>query len=337
MSQGQPPGNGDPMEQLRELLVGQERKDLADLRRIVTDPAEMKAILDETQWKRWKEACLGRNNRATFRRVVISNTKTAAGAKPAARAAEPEELEHAVSDYLHEKSGSERKRLLGLNLLKAEDAARVVGLGAEAMARLATAARGATEETLAVWKQNTEQSTRSQLREATPDSVKLRLASMDTYSYERTSSSLSAAPAVWEETVKAELTEPQRAAWQKEIEARTDYRDKTIAATVMSEFDRRVPLTPEQWSSLEPKVEAAVRDYSPDIGRMFSYSYPYAWYLQSYTMFIPIAAVPEKEMKELLTRKQWDAWTSTGEFSNVSNYWENVQSYHTQRMKEKKK
>ncbi len=41
MSQGEPPGNGDAMEQLRELLVGPERKDLADLRRIVTDPGEM--------------------------------------------------------------------------------------------------------------------------------------------------------------------------------------------------------------------------------------------------------------------------------------------------------
>ena len=40
MSQGQPPGNGDRMEELRELLVGPERKDLEDLRRIVTDPAE---------------------------------------------------------------------------------------------------------------------------------------------------------------------------------------------------------------------------------------------------------------------------------------------------------
>ena len=40
MSQGEPPRNGDPMEELRELLVGPERRDLEDLRRIVTDPAE---------------------------------------------------------------------------------------------------------------------------------------------------------------------------------------------------------------------------------------------------------------------------------------------------------
>ncbi len=40
MSEDEPPGDGDPMEQLRELLVGPERKDLADLRRIVTDPSE---------------------------------------------------------------------------------------------------------------------------------------------------------------------------------------------------------------------------------------------------------------------------------------------------------
>ena len=40
MSPGEPPGNGDAMEQLRELLVGPERKDLADLRRRVTEPGE---------------------------------------------------------------------------------------------------------------------------------------------------------------------------------------------------------------------------------------------------------------------------------------------------------
>ncbi len=40
MSPGEPPGDGDAMEQLRELLIGQERKDLADLRRIVTEPGE---------------------------------------------------------------------------------------------------------------------------------------------------------------------------------------------------------------------------------------------------------------------------------------------------------
>src|SRR4249919_2776247 len=40
MIQGDSPGDGDAMEQLRELLVGPERKDLADLRRIVTEPGE---------------------------------------------------------------------------------------------------------------------------------------------------------------------------------------------------------------------------------------------------------------------------------------------------------
>ena len=40
MSQRDAPGDGDAMEQLRELLVGPERKDLADLRRIVTEPGE---------------------------------------------------------------------------------------------------------------------------------------------------------------------------------------------------------------------------------------------------------------------------------------------------------
>ena len=40
MSPGEPPDDGDAMEQLRELLVGPERRSLADLRRIVTEPGD---------------------------------------------------------------------------------------------------------------------------------------------------------------------------------------------------------------------------------------------------------------------------------------------------------
>ena len=40
MSPGEPPGDAEAMEHLRELLVGPERRDLADLRRIVTEPGE---------------------------------------------------------------------------------------------------------------------------------------------------------------------------------------------------------------------------------------------------------------------------------------------------------
>lgn len=40
MSPGEPPGDGEKMEQLRELLIGPERRNLADLRRIVTEPGE---------------------------------------------------------------------------------------------------------------------------------------------------------------------------------------------------------------------------------------------------------------------------------------------------------
>jgi hypothetical protein len=296
---------------------------------------EMKAILDPSQWKHWQEACLTKNSRVV--RTVFAGKKNAPPAGPEThdRAPDPEEVEHAFSDFLHEKTTNERKRLLAINLLKAEDAARIAGLAPEAAARLATAARGATEETLAAWKPNTESSVRSQLRDATPENIRQRLAGMDTYSYSSSRSGpATPGPTIWESTVKAEIPEEGRAAWQKELDARIAYRDRAIAAMVMAEFDRKIPLTAGQWTKLEPVIAAAVKDYAPDIGMMFSSSNP--WYLQSYSMFVPFAAVPEKDLKAMLSKEQWERWNGSEEMSSTNNYWENVQRYHTQRTKEKK-
>ena len=104
----------------------------------------------------------------------------------------------------------------------------------------------------------------------------------------------------------------------------------------MSEFDRKVALTAEQWTKLEPILAGTVKDYAPDIENMFSSNYPYSWFLQSYTMFIPIAAVPEADMKGILSKEQWDGWKGSPEMENTNNYWENVQNNHKNRVKEKK-
>ena len=132
------------------------------------------------------------------------------------------------------------------------------------------------------------------------------------------------------------MTGPQLAAWQKEMGQRKVYRDKAVAALIVSELDRRIALTAEQWSKLEPVIAAKAREYAPDIESMFSSAYPYTWFLQSYTMFIPIVAVGEVQMKAILTTTQWDNWSASPELQNTNNYWENVKSRHDERTKEKK-
>lgn len=301
---------------------------------------ELKAILDPNQWQHWKDVCLPKNRVSQVMAggmAVIRNSQPAAGVKPPASPAEPEDLENALSDYFHKNTVNERKQLLALNLLKAEDAARVAGLAPEALARLETAARGVMEVALAVWRTSTEQNIRSQLQDATAENIKQRLASMGVYSTQRSIVSGSPEAPLWDKTVKSELTEPQQAAWKKELDARVAYRNKAIVAIIMTEFDRKVSLTAEQWTKLEPIIAGKVKDYAPDIESMFSSSYPYSWFLQSYTLFIPIAAIPEVDLKAILSKEQWDGWTGSPEMENTNNYWENVQSRHEQRVKEAKK
>ena len=300
---------------------------------------ELQTILDETQRQRWQEACSGKSSlpRSAVGMIrIFGAAAPAAPANPSARPGEPEDVENAISDHFYEKAATERKRLLAINVLKAEDAARVAGLSPPAARQLAIAARGTAEGELAVWKANTDQSLRSQLQDVTPENVKQRLASLDRYNYGRRSGGDSELGALWEATVQAELTEAQRAAWKKEIDARGGWRDEAIANLIMAELDRRIALTTEQWGKLEPQIGKMVKEYGPDIGTMFSSSYSNIWYLQSHSMFLPVMAVPEKELKDILSKEQWERWTGGVEFGNTTNYWENVQRMHTSRVREKK-
>ncbi len=301
---------------------------------------EIKTILDPNQWKRWKDVCSpkGRVTTATvnrlaggvvFARKVVPVTE----AKPAPGPQEPEDVENALADYFHNAAASQRKQLQAANLLKAEDAARVANLGPQALARLETAARGTTEAMLAAWSANTDQSIRSQLKDATAENIKQRLAGIGTYSYQVNRSAGPVVAPIWDATVKSEMTEPQIVAWTKEMDSRSEYRGKTVAALIMSELDRKLFLAAGQWTKLEAIVTEKVKDYAPDIEGMFSSSFPYTWFLQSYTLFIPLAAVPEAELKAILSEGQWNSWTGGQEMEMTKNYWENVKSRHEQRTK----
>jgi hypothetical protein len=114
--------------------------------------AEMKTILDDMQWKRWKDACRNRGNDVEGTRFIARNFNAQAEEKQTTQSAEPEEIEGVLSDYLYNKASAERARALNAMILKAEDAARVAALPSAAVDRLLSAARGATEQSLNEWK-----------------------------------------------------------------------------------------------------------------------------------------------------------------------------------------
>lgn len=296
---------------------------------------EVKPILDPIQWKHWQEAGASSNSGQ-------NPAKGDGKADEPQQTGEPEDVERIASDFLQEKTAIKRKQILDALIVKAEDATRVAHLSEDVAARLQTAARGEGEASLAVWKASVEQVIRSNfLRDATPQNVKQQLAGIDDYYFgDRFSSNNGmGAPGketLWDKTVKSELTAEQWLAWQKEVDERSAYQGKAIVSTLMSRFDQKNPLTPEQWKKLEPIIEGIVKDYTPDIKNYFSSSDGTPWFLQYYSLFFPFAGVPEKDFKAILTKDQWERWTGSQEYANSGNQWESLRQNHENRVKEAK-
>ena len=133
------------------------------------------------------------------------------------------------------------------------------------------------------------------------------------------------------------MTPAQQTAWRGECDERSRYNDAAVAAFLAAEFDRRFALSAEQWGKLVPALTRAMQDYRPDIGSMFSFANSSRWYLQSYYMFLPLSAVPENDLKALLSPPQWEAWTHSSEYSNSTSYWPDIQSNHNSRTQPKEK
>ncbi len=281
--------------------------------------AEIKPILDTMQLKRWHDLA---------KPDASSDDDAHANA---AGNGEPEDVEKAISSFFYEKTESERKRELEANTLKAEDAARVARLDAESTERLEAAAAGATEQSLMTWKWFTEQQIRSQLQGLTPQNVNQRLDSLQDFFFQRRFG-ISNQHELWDQTVQSELTAPQRDAWKKETDAREDYRGKVVAAVVLSEFDRQVHLTDDQWGKLQPLIAGLLNDYSQGITQVFSGMNGTPWYLGGPYMLIPLVGVDDQQLKSILSKDQMDIWTGSSEFANANNLWQVVKQMRGQRV-----
>jgi hypothetical protein len=295
---------------------------------------DIKEILDPLQLQHWHEVSAQPESDLRSRRVLVrKNRRTAVENEPPANL-EPEDVENLISDFLRDKTAGERKRGLLSMIVKAEDAARIAMVNPESVERLQTAARGAAEQSFAVWRVNLETNIRGNLNDADAENLKTRLASIPEYQLGGGYNS-DAEATILDEALKMELSDGQQAAWKKELDARKEYRAKAISAYILTQFDRRHLLTAEQFEKLAPKIEVVLREYDREFAQMFSYAG--GWHLQYFSQLMPFAGIPEKELKEILSKEQWESWSGSNECSNANNYWENIKRNHEQRMKEAKK
>ena len=229
-----------------------------------------------------------------------------------------------------------RRRMLATMTLKAEDAARQTALAPEACRRLQTAARGAAEESLASWEGSMKHIVRDQMENADAETARQRLSSIPEYVFENTTITPPEKQPVSSRTIAAEMTSAQRAEWQKEMDERNAFRLRSIASLILAEFDGEIPISVEQWDKLQTIVTGLVREYEPEFVNSSSNSSAGQWYLEYYTLLVPVAGVPEKDMASILTKEQFEKWKLTDECINGADRWPSIQEMHTQRVKAKK-
>ena len=298
--------------------------------------ADLQKILDEKQLARWKAVS---SKKTSAQRLATIRARAASASKERAKLAafEPEELENAISDQLAEMADREKETALANFLLQADDAIRVAGVEGKAAQRLQTAARGAMEADFESWRESWATNIRSQLQGATPADFQQRLQNIGLNSINRRRPSASGGKdGIWEKTVAAELTEAQRAAWKKETDARDVDEQRTVFVTILGEIDRLCMLTEEQRGKFEPLLSGQLKEYDQDLRSMFSQGNN-GWFLAGYYILTPVAGLPEKELRTILSDTQWKALSGSQQFSNGARYWDNIEQNHKRRVKAKEK
>ena len=289
---------------------------------------EMMEILDDAQWKRWKKACDSKTiEEEAWRRSEEVRTEAVDDGKYPLVPSEPEVLETAVSDFLHTETAPARKRLLHTMMFRVEDVARLAELGPESVNRLQIAAKGATEASLARWKEMVDPIAHDEMGDVSPANVRHRLFSIRRFIFERSPDIQPENQPVWKKAVLDELTDAQQVKLQKELNGRNTFKISSIASLILAEFDRRVPISKAQRDTLEPIISKLEIEYAPDLEMLFREQ----WYYQELAIFIPLAGVPEPELAAILSKEQLDGWNESQGFASTEKNWRIIQESHAHR------
>jgi len=281
---------------------------------------DLKSILDDPQRERWRTACQG---------------GPGMGAAPSSANSllDEEGDEQAISDFLLERAEQEKRVQLQKMLVRVEDAARVIPLAPPRLRPLELAARGSVEAVLGKFRGVLEGATRPNLRAYEGQSVAMRrseLESNGTISFSGPEYVVEEMP-IWKHAVQS-LGPAEREKWSREITQRLEFRQDAAAKVAVSEFDKLVTMTAEQWQNLETPVLKFMREYLPDLGSGSTAGFGASWLRDYYCRFIPVIAM-ETEVKATLEPEQWARWMESGRPNQTKFYWEQTKSQHAERLK----
>lgn len=276
-----------------------------------------RAILDDVQWKHWKE-------------LIVSNSSSSRNSMPNMNGTFPEapDMEAAISQHLYKMFVAERSRTLAAMMPQVEEASRLLSLPEPAVAKLTTAAKGAVETSLEYWRQFTENFVRQSVQTATPENLLQTLAGTARANFSHTETKPQNTE-LWKTALQSTLNNIQLKKLQHVADERHDYRLKAMAAMCTSELDRRRKLSADQCARVETAVQQVLAEYLPDIERYMSAQ----WFLQYYYALVPLAGVAEKDMQAILTPEQWKLCKER-DLPDAMQYWEGIKNNHEQRKKQ---
>lgn len=292
------------------------------------DDESLRKTLSKSQHQRWKEAValLEQQNRSSRGELIKK-----AQVSPPPPGPSPRYIEQVISEFLYERNRAYKQSLLMRVAAEIEVVGEATNLNEESIARLHTAAKGAVEETTRMWDANFSKYARRRAQGANPKTIHQQLAGVGNYNTRETEPLQTT---LWKRALAVHLEPAQRERWQSASLQRETLRRDAIAGMVAAYFESRFGINERQSPTFRKLLSTSLETYGPDIERIFSSSSS-PWYLQYYSVGLPLMGVPEKDLKSLLSKEQHEIWETHFQ-SNAANYWDNVQRYHEQRMKEEK-
>ncbi|MCB1063412.1 MAG: hypothetical protein KDN20_10895 [Verrucomicrobiae bacterium] len=293
----------------------------------VIDQKKLEKILAASQQERWKWAVtlLESRNRGQTK-VEGPDPKTIPPGQDLVA------VEDAITELIYQRNREKKDEIMTLLKSEIEIGSRAAKLSPEVVEQLITAAKGATDEVVHQWDNNFASYVRGRIKGANPRTIHQILSGVGNYNNGREKP---LETGIWKRSLSLLLDESQTQAWQTATENRETMRRNAIASMVSVYFEGRLGLDEKQGTALRAKLTTAVQTYGPDIESYFT-SWSSPWYLQYYSIGLPLMGIPEKELKELLSKDQFTIWEQQFQ-GNAANYWDSIESRHKQRTKEDEK
>jgi hypothetical protein len=163
--------------------------------------------------------------------------------------------------------------------------------------------------------------------------VQARLESLERYNFQQRLYPAPETQAIWTDALKANLDADQTAAAKKSAGERETFRNESISAFVVAMLDQAHHLTTAQQAKLTTAVTGVVKEYEPDIQSYFSMNYSQAWYFQSYTMFLPVVAIPETELKSIMGPECFAQFSGSQQYGNAMSNFSGLKQNHDNRVR----